>query len=404
MNILIVNHYAGSTAHGMEYRPYYFAQEWVKAGHIVTIIAASFSHLRYLQPKCQEPISIEFINNIKYVWIKTRQYQGNGFPRVLNMLSFSWKVWNKILPIGAPDIVIDSSTYPLTIYGSAKIANKYGAKLIFEVHDLWPLTPMELGGFSKGHPFIMVLQWAEDYAYKKADRVVSLLPKAREYMVAHGMSANKFVHIPNGANFSNFDVRDSLPREHSALITKLKRQGKFIIGYLGGHNISNALKYLLAAAEMVKKQDEIHFILVGQGSEKQALQDLARKLNLCNISFLSPISKTTVPMFLEAMDAVYIGWLRSPLYRYGVTPNKLIDYMMAAKPVIYSIDAANNLVAESGCGVSVPPEDPQAIADALYYMLKISPEEREAMGRNGYNYVKAHYDYGLLSKKYLKNF
>ncbi|MCK5613580.1 glycosyltransferase, partial [Candidatus Pacearchaeota archaeon] len=147
MNILIVNHYAGSKTHGMEFRPYYFAQEWIKAGHNVTIIASSFSHLRFVQPKCSKKISIELIDNIKYVWLKTKPYQGNGFRRVLNMFSFTWQLWSKSFPVEVPDVIIDSSTYPLTIFGSNKIAKRYGAKLIFEVHDLWPLTPMELGGF-----------------------------------------------------------------------------------------------------------------------------------------------------------------------------------------------------------------------------------------------------------------
>ncbi|MCK5642629.1 MAG: glycosyltransferase family 4 protein, partial [Gammaproteobacteria bacterium] len=256
--------------------------------------------------------------------------------------------------------------------------------------------------FSKWHPFIMVMQWAENFAYKNADRVVSLLPSAKEHMISHGMTADKFVHIPNGSDISSLKSDESFPKEHSELIKKMKRRGKFIVGYLGGHNISNALQYLIMAAEIVKNQDEIHFILVGQGSKKETLKSLAKKLNLCNISFLPPIQKSAVSTLLVEMDVVYIGWRREPLYRFGVNPNKLIDYMMAAKPVIHSIDAGNDLVAESGCGISTMPENPQAIADAIYDLHKLPSETRIALGQKGRDYVTTHHDFTILANKFLE--
>lgn len=131
MNILLINHYAGSPYHGMEYRPYYFAREWLKAGHTVTIVASSFSHLRFQQPKCESSVTIKEIEDIQYIWLKTPEYRGNSFGRIHNMFSFAAQLRVKTLPIKKPDIVIDSSTYPLTIYGANKIAGRYGAQLIF---------------------------------------------------------------------------------------------------------------------------------------------------------------------------------------------------------------------------------------------------------------------------------
>ncbi|MCK4527818.1 glycosyltransferase family 4 protein [candidate division WOR-3 bacterium] len=402
MNILLINHYAGSPYHGMEYRPYYFALEWTKAGHSVTIVAASFSHVRFFQPKCLEPITIEAIDGIQYVWLKTPGYHGNGLKRVTNMFSFAGQLLTMSLPIEKPDVVLDSSTYPLTIFGANKIARKYGAKLIFEVHDLWPLSPMELGGFSKWHPFIMVIQWAENYAYKNAHRVVSLLPEAKGHMIYHGMSPEKFVYIPNGIDVSGWQLSNSLPEEHAKLLEKLKRNSKFIVGYAGAHGIANALQYFVKAAEMEKEEDKIHFLLVGQGPEKEPLQSLAKNKNLKNISFLPSVPKTSIPTLLAAMDALYIGLKHQPLFRFGVSPNKLMDYMMAAKPVIHAIDAGNDLVAESGCGISVAPEDPKAIADAVIHLFKMSQEKRDVIGQKGHDYVKIYHDYAVLAKKFLE--
>jgi glycosyltransferase involved in cell wall biosynthesis len=402
MNILLINHYAGSRFHGMEYRPSHFALEWKKSGHSVTIVAASFSHARFSQPKCSKSITGEIIDGIHYVWLRTPRYHGNNSRRVINMLSFAGQLYTRSLPTEKPDVVIDSSTYPLTIYGSNRISKKYDAQLIFEVHDLWPLSPMELGGFSRWHPFIMVMQHAENYAYRNAHRVVSLLPNAKEYMISHGMIPEKFVYIPNGIDLSGWQLSNSLPKEHVTLLEQLKSGKKFIVGYVGAHGVANALQHFLKAAFLLRELNKIHFILVGQGPEKGPLQSLAKTQNLSNVSFLTPIQRASIPRLLASMDVLYIGLKQQPLFRFGISPNKLMDYMMAAKPIIHAIDAGNDLVSESECGVSIPPEDPPAIANAVLYLFKMSQEERDAVGKRGREYVTRHHDYSVLANRFLE--
>jgi len=121
-----------------------------------------------------------------------------------------------------------------------------------------------------------------------------------------------------------------------------------------------------------------------------------------NITFLPPVIKPQIPALLQFFDICYIGLQREPLFRFGVSPNKLIDYMMAAKPIIYAIEAGNDPVKEAGCGISVPPEDPQAIADAIRTLASMSVAEREAMGQRGKEYVMKHHDYKILAKQFLK--
>ena len=146
MNIILINHYAGSNRHGMEYRPYFMAKRWVQAGHQVTIVAASFSHLRSLNPDMEgKPTREEMIDGVRYFWIRCPEYKGNGMGRIRNMLTFLaglYRYQAQITAQGKPDAVIASSTYPLDIYPARHIAKKNGAKLIYEVHDLWPLSPM----------------------------------------------------------------------------------------------------------------------------------------------------------------------------------------------------------------------------------------------------------------------
>lgn len=389
----------------MEYRPYYMAREWLNDGHNVTIVAASNAHVRSTPPKVDGSVTIEMIDGIRYVWLKTPQYEGNGIGRVVNMMTFVAKLFlsqGVMCADTVPDAVIASSTYPLDIYPAAYLARKSKAKLIFEVHDLWPLSPMELGGMSPWHPFIVVMQHAENYAYRACDRVVSMLPKAEEHMRKHGMAPHKFVHIPNGIVVDDWDdAEGALPPSHHQALQELKSRGRFLVGYAGAHGIANALENLIGAASLLR-DEPVAFVLVGQGPEKERLQEKARALGLSNMVFLPSIPKKTVPALLSAMDCLYIGLQKQPLFSFGVSPNKLMDYMMAAKPVIHAIEAGNDLVAESGCGLSVAPEDPAAIAAAVRQMVEIPLPDRIRMGERGRKYVLACHDYRILARRFLE--
>jgi glycosyltransferase involved in cell wall biosynthesis len=405
MNILLINHYAGSKKHGMEYRPYYLAREWIKLGHKVTIIGASYSHVRTIQPNVDKKWTEEIIDGIRYIWIKTPEYQGNGVKRVVNMLSFVISIYRykeKITQEVKPNVVIASSTYPLDIYPAKAIADISKAKLIFEVHDLWPLSPMELGGMSPYHPFIFTMQLAENYAYKHCDHVVSLLPKAKEHMVGHGLQPNKFNYIPNGISLDEWEEKEvPLPDNLSNKIQELKENGQILVGYAGGHNISNALEDFLEAIKLTKN-DNISYLFVGKGTEKSKLKKYAETNKLNNVFFFDPIPKDAVPSFLRKMDILYLGWKKKSIYRFGVSPNKLLDYMMSKKPILHAIEAGNDLVSESNCGVSVEPENPRAISNGLLKLASMSVSERERLGNNGFNYVLNHHDYSKLAKKFIE--
>ena len=183
MNILLINHYAGSPEMGMEFRPYYFAREWIRMGHRVEIVAAEYSHLRMKNPAVTADFQTEEIDGIRYHWVRAGRYEGNGVRRALTMFRFVGKLWRKAAWIARewkPDVVITSSTYPLDTYAGQRIAKKSGARLIHEVHDMWPVTLVEIGGMSRFHPFIVLLQAAENSCYKHADAVVSLPPRAKK--------------------------------------------------------------------------------------------------------------------------------------------------------------------------------------------------------------------------------
>ncbi|WP_132062839.1 glycosyltransferase family 4 protein [Bacteroides thetaiotaomicron] len=399
MNILLINHYAGSPNYGMEFRPYYMSKEWVSQGHKVLIIGGSFSHLRKEQPQ----VFREEIDGIQYCWIKLNEYAGNGLGRIFSMFSFVSKLclkFNSYLNGFGPDVVIASSTYPLDIYPAHKIAKKYKAKLIYEVHDLWPLSPMEIGGYSKYHPFIMIMQRAENYAYKFSDKVVSLLPNALEHMMEHGLKEDKFIYIPNGFDLREWEKPEKLSYSHNEFLNNLHEKGFYILGYVGGHAKSNALDYLLDAMKLIQNK-RIICVLVGKGHEKMRLQQRAKVENITNVYFLEPVSKREVPSLLSLMDALYIGWENNPLYRFGISPNKLIDYMMSKKVIVHSVSAANDWVQEVGCGISIEAENSVAISKAIDELFTWDSEKCLEKGQRGQMFVQEKLSYSYLSRKFI---
>jgi glycosyltransferase involved in cell wall biosynthesis len=395
---MLINHYAGTPKMGMEYRPYYMAQEWIKQGHQVVIIAADNAHVRTIQPTLSShPIKEENIDGIQYIWIKTPTYSGNGIKRILNMRSFVKRVKNKAKHFAEtykPEVVIASSTYPMDNYAAHKIAKLSNAKYVYEVHDLWPLSPMELGGYKASHPYIKYLQKAEDFAYRNADKLISMLPMTKEYMMSRGLKEEKWFYVPNGILVENKENDKDLDENLVNAIQLLRSKHKFSLIYTGSHGIANALDSFLEAA---KQKKDVAFVLFGDGPEKKAL--INKFDNLSNVYFFNSVPKTQINKLLSYFDATYIGLKNQSLFRFGVSPNKLFDYMMAGKPIIQALNAGNNIVKEANCGISIPAENKEELLSAIDKMQGMSEEDRKTLGKNGQNYVVKNHNYSVLATK-----
>jgi glycosyltransferase involved in cell wall biosynthesis len=406
MNILLLNHYAGTPELGMEYRPYYLAREWVRLGHAVHILAATWSHVRSRQP---QP-GVQQVDGIHYHWLPTPAYQGNGLGRLRNILSFMSQAWARAEALARdfkPDAVIASSTYPMDIWVARHIvqaARKAGkaARLVYEVHDLWPLSPIELSGMSPWHPFALICQSAEDAAYRHSDRVISMLPKVQQHMALRGLDLAKLSIVPNGISPDDWKATPPPLREDVAgVLAQARAQRQTVVGYAGSMGLPNALDHLLDAVPLLNETN-LQFVLVGDGHERARLARRIAEQGLePRVTLLPPIPKAQVPAFLAAIDIAYIGWQRVPIYRFGIAPNKLMDYMMAGKPVLHSVQAGNDPVAEAGCGLTVAPEDPAAIAQGLQRLAALKPGERKSMGERGRQFVLRHHSYPVLAARFL---
>lgn len=407
MNILLINHYVGGGEYGMEYRPYYLAKEWVKMGHKVYLVGATYSHLRLKNPQVSRDLTVENREGINYIWVKTPAYVGS-MKRIVNMATFVGKLEcyaKKLAEMCAPNLVIASSTYPIDIYPARKIAKRAGAKLCYEVHDLWPLSPMLIGGYSPKHPFIRVMQKGEDDCYKYSDKVISLLWNSEEHMREHGLAPGKFACVPNGYSkdeWSEDAANQPLPEEHQKAFDGLK--GKVIVGFAGGFAASGALDTLMNAAVILKDRNDIHFVLVGKGPEKEHIEQMVADKALDNVTILPAVAKKLIPAINAHFDIAYMGGVHSILHKYGTSYNKMTDSMLSDKPIIQAVDEPGCVAERVGCGIQVEAENPQLVADAVIKLASMPVEDRIAVGKKGNVYAKENLEWGTLATDFLRVF
>ena len=390
--IWMINQYAGSPWHGMEYRHYHLARALAERGHRVVVVSGSHSHLFTRPPRVSRPFTRQVIDGVTYCWVAVPRYgPAISLGRVLNMAAFAAAL--EALPtsrLPRPDAILVSSPSLFPVPIAARWARRFGARLVFEVRDIWPLTLQELGGLSSRHPLIAAMQRLEDYGYRTADSVVSVLPGAGPHMVERGMDPAKFHYLPNGIDLDGARRSGDAP----AAIRDAVGPGAFTVGFVGTLGRANVLETLIDAARLVDPE-EVRVVVVGHGPERSQLME--RAAGARNVAFVGPIPKGDVPAALQLFDACYVGYRRSPLYRFGVSPNKLYDYMAAGRPVLFAADAANQPVQEADCGLTVAPEDPAALAGAISSLATASEAERARLGANARAYVERHHDYHRLA-------
>ncbi len=406
MNILYINHYAGTKDMGMEFRPYYLGVHWRKMGHNVTIVGSSFTHLRVSQPTNIGSLTSEKIDGLHYLWIKGSKYVGNGFGRLVNISQFLFGLIfhrKKLLAEANPDVVIASSTYPMDIWPAKYLATSCGARLIFELHDVWPQSLTEVAGLPNWHPMVIIAGMAEKAAYRSADRIVSMLPAIHGHCDVMGFDLDRLSIVPNGIVVDDWreDESSLLPNPIAQKISQMRSKHHLIVCYAGAHGDPNALDNLMNAAELLKNHP-VSFLLVGNGNLRENLKSIVRRKQLHNVAMFKGIPKGLIPNLLSKVDIGFIGAKDRPIYRHGISPNKIVDYMMAEIPVICAINAGNDPVSDAQCGVSIEPDNSDALASVIVHLNSIGQAERDVMGRRGKTFVMQNYTYDVLSEKFMR--
>tara|TARA_Y200000002_G_scaffold372043_1_gene369398 strand:- start:1054 stop:2262 length:1209 start_codon:yes stop_codon:yes gene_type:complete len=377
-------------------RGWLLMEEFTRKGH-ESVVITSDNDDSYNDIKNS---SISFTKeNVKIIIIKTVKYvTAKSFKRVLSWFDFEFNLFRldkKLLP--NPDVVIISSLSLLTILNGIYLKKKYGCKLVFEVRDIWPLTLVELGGYSNYNPLIMILALIEKIGYKKSDVIVGTMPNLSAH-VRKVLGYSKPVHcIPMGVSKSMLKNRlTDTPR----YIQKHLKIDDFNIVYAGTFGMTNSLNTFFEAAKMLKDHPNIRFIIFGDGALRKDY--IKRFGHLSNLIYFTKVKKNQVQAFLAYADVLYYSTFKSVVYDYGQSANKFIDYMISEKPIIASYSGYPSMINEANCGYFIPAEDVNTLVIKIKELIKVNKSERNSIGARGRSWLINNRKYEKLADDYLE--
>jgi glycosyltransferase involved in cell wall biosynthesis len=369
-----------------------------RQGHECLILTSDANHLASV-PDLHGSHLLHDIEGVKVCWIRTRKYVGaKSIGRVLSWLDFEWQLWR--LRKGAlprPDAVIVSSLSLLTVFNGLWLRWRFRCRLIFEIRDIWPLTLVEEGGFSPWNPLVIALGWVERLGYRRADAIVGTMPNLAAHVKGQVASAAPVHAIPFGVDPDALGDGVSVPPEW---VERHVLKGRFVVCHAGTIGITNALETLFDCARMMHDDPDVHFLIVGEGDLKEHYQ--AASADLSNVTFTGPVPKQMVQSVLRRVDLVYFATHPSKVWDYGMSLNKVVDYMLAARPVVGSYSGFRTMIEEAGCGSMVPAQDPTALRSEIERYRGMSAEQRATMGARGRAWLLEHRTYRELAAKYVE--
>lgn len=388
MNVWLFHHYAIPPNGAGITRHFSLAKELVKKGHKVTIIAANISHRHPLGTALPENSAFkkEVFEGVDFLWVKAATGKKGYFWRVLNMLTFSWRILVRtgLRTLKEPEIIIGSSPDLFSALAAHILARRMQKPSVLLVGDLWPLALIEIGGVSRFHPFVLLLGAIERYLYKHSDAIISPQKKAYRYIARHGARPEKIFWVPNGVDTATLpSPAPSLPSEGRA----------FEVIYAGSLGPSNGTDALIETASILKGEN-IVFRFVGAGAYVDQLKKKTTNLN--HVIFEPAVPKQEIYTKLSTADVFIVNVPNHAPYRYGLALNKLFDYMAAARPVVIAAPVAHNPIIEGDAGIAVAANDARAMADALITLKNMTAESRFKMGLNGRRAIERSYNFSHI--------
>ena len=391
MHVLIVNQYGlptgtpGITRHGD------LGAELARRGHEVTVIASRFN---YLTRSSSGGRTAEDHGGVRFRWLDTGTYRGNDRQRARSMLDFTARATAVGLRLKRrPDVVIASSPHLLVGLSGMAIARRFRIPFLFEVRDLWPSILVDLGAVRAGSFGHRALERLERLSYRSADRIITVPPHADRRVAELGGDAAKCVHIPNATALDG-SVGAPIPASLAEIFDRC--EGRDVLLYAGAQGVSNGLGVVLDALDLIRREDpgtydRLAVVLIGDGGEHEALVASASGRGHGHLFFHPPIDKAMIPSVLDRADFLLVSFSDAPTYDYGLSPNKLFDYLNAERPVLLASRLLDTPVDEARAGRCFVPGSPESLADAIHSLVETSPADRAAMGRRGAELVRQRY-------------
>lgn len=412
MKIWIINHYASNMYIDQGGRHYSFAKYLMRKGHEVRIFCASTIHNNTEVISTEGRRFKEIVdkrNNIPFVVIKATAYSGNGFSRILNMITFyfnvMWTLEKQIGLLGKPDIILASSVHPLSLLAGLKIGRKNNIPCICEIRDLWPESLIAYGIITRKTLVAKYLYRLEKSIYERADGIIFTVDGGKEYIVerewdiANGglIDLNKVQSINNGVDIEEFNKnRDA----NDTAIEGLHDRTHFNVVYAGSIRKTNNVGVILDAAKIIWQEGDkrIRVYIYGAGDLLDELVEQAASYKIENIKFMGRVSKEMIPAILSNSDLNIMDIYQSDLFRYGTSPNKLFEYLASGKPIVSGLICNHDIVVSNECGITLKAINPTDLAEGICYFSKLDEHEYERYAENSLR-TAYQYDYAELTNK-----
>lgn len=398
MNIWIISKYTAPPNFGnTNSRVFLLAREFKKLGSNVNVFFSSANHMAQL-PNYKKTFNTGFWEGVNYNCVNTFKYKRTAsLRRVLSWIDFEFKLFiMRLINKPRPQVVIISSLSIFTILYGYYLKKRFNSFLVFEIRDIWPLTLTEEGKFHKLHPLVILMGMIEKFGYVVSDLVVGTMPLLFEH-VERILGYQKPFHCsPLGFNPGDYEI-PTISTVNP--FDQYKSKSKFIIGYAGSMGLANSLECFIETIKLMQNEN-ILFLLVGDGDFKQKFEDELKDYD--NVIFLSKIPQTQVKLFLQICDVVYLSTKKSKVWDYGQSMNKVVEYMLAAKPIVATYFGYPSMINEADCGYFLKSEDPEDLKVIFTELSKLPKEELVKIGDNGRKWMFENRTYEKLALDYYR--
>ncbi len=398
MRILFFSHYYTPEVNAPASRTSEHCKTWVKMGHDVTVVTCAPNHpTGKVYPGYKNSLwRVETIDGVRVIRLWTVLAANAGFlMRILNYVSYLCATIVAIPFLPRADVIV--STSPQFFCGLAGFFARpfKRAPWALEIRDIWPESIVTVGAMKKGRA-IRFLEWVETSAYRQADAIISVTKSFVPHIAERCNDPDKISIVRNGADLKVF--------QRSASGADVKKNiglaDRFVAAYVGTHGMAHGLGVILDAAEILRNDTRIAFLMVGDGAERARLEADRAARGLDNVLILGQRPKSDMPAIWAATDASLILLKRSDMFK-KVLPSKMTEAMAMQCPIVLGVEGeASELLAEADAGIAITPESTDELARAVL-RLADDPELAAAFGARGRTFVNEQFDREKLAASYI---
>lgn len=392
MDIVVISKYATVPGHGANPRWFEIAKYLQRDGCSVQIITSNSNHGSKLAMG-RTPFLLLALEEVQFLILRCFQYSKTAsVARVISWFDFDLKLFRYCRHM-APDVVVISSLSITSIAFGIYLKRRHGSLLVFEVRDIWPLTMIHEGGFSRWHPLALYLRWIELWGYRRADLIVGTMPNLKQHVNESGICKPDGAFHTCGIGVAPDRAADVAAFNFSPEVEALLR-GRTIIGYCGSIGLTNNLHEFVRYMDDCTR-DDVVFVIAGDGDDRETFE--ARLKDHRNVVFFGTIAPDQVQGFLRRCDILFLSTLPSKVWDYGQSMNKIVDYMLAGKFIVAQYTGHPSFINEAGCGVFTNGE---GLGDCLDAAIDMPAASRDAAGVAGREWLIEHQGYETLARDY----